>query len=343
MSLDSITSKKVLVTGAGGFIGHHLTKYLVSRGYWVRGVDIKYPEYEQTAAHEFEILDLRRFENCLIATRNVSEVYALAANMGGIGFIETHKAVIVRDNTLINHHTIEAARLNGVSRFLYTSSACVYPGYLQRDANVTPLREQDAYPADAEDGYGWEKLYMERTCRHYQEDFGIETRIVRFHNIFGPLGTYDGGREKSPAAMCRKIALAGDGDTIEIWGDGEQTRSYCYIDDCVEGIYRLMRSEHREPLNLGQDRMVSINELADMVARIAGKKIRKRHDLTKPQGVRGRNSDNTRLREVLRWEPAIPLEDGLARTYEWIRGELRAAGRLDHLVARAHTVADRVA
>jgi len=187
---------------------------------------------------------------------------------------------------------------------------------------VTPLREEDAYPADAEDGYGWEKLYMERVCRHYTEDFGLDTRVVRFHNIFGPLGTYDGGREKSPAAICRKIALANDGDDIEVWGDGLQTRSYCYIDDCVEGIYRLMQSDHREPLNLGQDRMISINELVDIVSQIAGKRIGKRYDTTKPQGVRGRNSDNTRLREVLNWEPQISLEDGLARTYQWIEAQV---------------------
>lgn len=319
---------RVLVTGAGGFIGHHLTKYLVSRGYWVRGVDIKEPEYEPSNAHEFEILDLTVADNCLRATSGIDEVYGLAANMGGIGFIETNKAVIVRDNTMINLHTIEAARQNGVKRYLYTSSACIYPGYLQRDANVTPLKEEDAYPADAEDGYGWEKLYMERVCRHYTEDFGLDTRVVRFHNIFGPLGTYDGGREKSPAAICRKIALAEDGDEIEVWGDGEQTRSYCYVDDCVEGIYRLMRSDYREPLNLGQDRMLSINELVEMVAKIAGKRIEKRHDLSKPQGVRGRNSDNTRLREVLKWEPQISLEEGLQRTYRWIEGELRKAGRI---------------
>ncbi|PWT96235.1 MAG: NAD-dependent dehydratase [Blastocatellia bacterium] len=313
---------RVLVTGAGGFIGHHLTKYLVDRGYWVRGVDTKEPEYEPTAAHEFKLLDLTEARNCHEATRNVDEVYGLAANMGGIGFIETNKAVIVRDNTFINMHTIDAARNNGVKRYLYTSSACIYPGYKQKETDVTPLREEDAYPADAEDGYGWEKLYMERVCRHYTEDFGLDTRVVRFHNIFGPLGTYDGGREKSPAAICRKIALAKDEDEIEVWGDGEQTRSYCYIDDCVEGIYRLMRSDHREPINLGQDRMISINELVDMVAAIAGKKIGKQYDLTKPQGVRGRNSDNTRLREVLKWEPTISLEEGLARTYHWIAGEL---------------------
>ena len=313
---------RVLVTGAGGFIGHHLVKYLKGKGYWVRGVDKKLPEYEPSAADEFEVLDLRRWDNCLQATRGIDEVYALAAEMGGIGFIETHKALIVHDSILISTHTIEAARVNGVQRYLYTSSACVYPGYKQRETDITPLKEEDAYPADAEDGYGWEKLFTERTCRHYYEDYGLETRVVRFHNIFGPLGTYDGGREKSPAAMCRKIALVPDGGTIEVWGDGLQTRSYCYIDDCVEGIYRLMRSEHREPLNLGQDRMISINELVDMVAAAAGKTVKRTHNLKAPQGVRGRNSDNTRLRQVLQWEPQISLEDGLARTYAWIRSEM---------------------
>jgi nucleoside-diphosphate-sugar epimerase len=333
-------SRRVLVTGAGGFIGHHLTKYLVARGYWVRGVDIKRPEFEETAAHEFQLADLRLWENCLAAAEGVEEVYGLAANMGGIGFIESHKAEIVRDSTLINIHTIEAARRQGVTRYLYTSSACVYPGYLQKDANVTPLREEDAYPADAEDGYGWEKLYMERVCRHYREDYGLETRVVRFHNIFGPLGTYDGGREKSPAAICRKVALAADGDAIEVWGDGEQTRSYCHVDDCVEGIYRLMRSDYREPLNLGQDRMLTINELVDIVAKIAGKRIEKRYDLTKPQGVRGRNSDNTRLRQVLGWEPQISLEDGLASTYRWIYGELARSGRVASEAAPAGAMPD---
>jgi nucleoside-diphosphate-sugar epimerase len=319
--------QRVLVTGASGFIGHHLVNALVARGYWVRGVDVKLPEYEPTRAREFELLDLRRWDSCLVATRGIDEVYNLAANMGGIGFIESHKAEIMHDNVLINVHMLEAARLNAVKRYLYTSSACVYPGYRQNAADVTALKEEDAYPADPEDGYGWEKLFSERQCRHYYEDYGLETRVVRFHNIYGPLGTYDGGREKSPAAICRKVALAQDGDEIEVWGDGLQTRSYCYIDDCVEGIHRLMRSDHREPLNVGSDRLVTINELVDIVAQLAGKTIRRRHDLTKPQGVRGRNSDNSRLRSVLDWEPQTTLEEGLGRTYRWISSMLERAGR----------------
>ncbi|NBV82884.1 NAD-dependent epimerase/dehydratase family protein [bacterium] len=314
---------RVVVTGAGGFIGHHLVKYLKARGYYVRGVDIVLPEYEPTVVDEFEILDLRRWDACLLAVRGMDQVYNLAANMGGIGFIESNKAVIVHDNTLINIHMLEAARQHQIKKYLYTSSACIYPGYLQKSPDIQPLKEEQAYPADAEDGYGWEKLYTERACRHYMEDYGIQTYSVRFHNIFGPLGTYDGGREKSPAAICRKVALAADGDTIEVWGDGLQTRSYCYVDDCVEGIYRLMQSDFHNPINLGQDRMISINELVDIVSNIAGKTIHRRHDLTKPQGVRGRNSDNTLLREVLKWEPQVSLEAGLKLTYEWISGQIK--------------------
>ena len=320
--------EKVVVTGAGGFIGHHFVKYLKAKNYWVRGVDIKEPEYEDTQADEFKLLDLRRWENCLEAAKGADHVYNLAANMGGIGFIETHKAEIVHDNTLINIHMLEAAKQNNVQKYLYTSSACVYPGYMQNEADVTPLKEEDAYPADAEDGYGWEKLYTERACRHYHEDYGLSTYVVRFHNIFGPLGSYDGGREKSPAAICRKVALAKNEDTIEVWGDGEQTRSYCFIDDCIEGIHRLMKSDFHEPLNLGQDRMLTINELVDIVAAIAGKKIGRAHDLTKPQGVRGRNSDNDKLRKVLNWEPVISLEEGLKKTYHWIYEKLAEEGRV---------------
>lgn len=315
---------KVLVTGAGGFIGSHLVKYLKKKGFWVRGVDIKYPEFVDSEADEFEILDLRRWDNCLQATRNTEEVYALAADMGGMGFISNHHAQILYNNSLINLHTLEAARTNGVKRYLYTSSACIYPEYLQEDTNVTPLKEEDAYPAQPQDAYGWEKLVSEILCMHYRNDYGIETRTVRFHNIFGENGTWEGGREKAPAAMCRKIAeakLTGKME-IEIWGDGEQTRSFCYIDDCVEGIYRLMRSDFYEPLNLGQDRMVTINQLADIIAEISGIIITKKH-IEGPQGVRGRNSDNTKLREVLGWEPEITLEDGLKTTYRWIEEQVR--------------------
>lgn len=248
--------------------------------------------------------------------------------MGGIGYISHNHADIARNNILINAHMLEASRLNGVERFFFSSSACVYPQYRQSIAEVTPLREEDAYPADPEEGYGWEKLFTEKLCQYYAEDYGMQVRVARFHNVYGPLGEYEGGREKAPAALCRKIALAHDGDEIEIWGDGNQTRSFLYIDDCVEGIHRLMLSDYPHPLNLGSDRLVTINELVDLIAAIAGKRIRKRHDTSKPQGVRGRNSDNTRLRHVLGWEPQVPLEIGLERTYRWIVAQLQKAGRL---------------
>jgi GDP-D-mannose 3',5'-epimerase len=315
---------RVLVTGAGGFIGGHLVKYLKQSGHWIRGVDIKSPEFDETAADEFKLLDLRRWENCLQATRDVDEVYALAADMGGMGFISSNHAQIMRNNNLIDIHTLDASRVNGVNRLMYPSSACVYPEFLQEETNIAPLKEEDAYPAMPQDAYGWQKLISERTCTHYREEFDIETRIVRFHNIFGPFGTWDGGREKAPAALCRKVAIAKltDNPEVEIWGDGEQTRSFCYIDDCVVGLHKLMRSDYQQPLNLGQDRMVTINQLADMIAEIAGIEITKKH-IPGPQGVRGRNSDNTRLRQVLNWEPTISLEEGLARTYAWIEEQVR--------------------
>jgi len=320
---------RILVTGAGGFIGHHLVNRLKGEGAWVRAVDLKEPEYEASQADEFEVLDLRKYDSCLQATRGqIDQAYNLAADMGGIGYITASHAEIARNNILINAHMLESARLNGVTRFLYSSSACIYPGYKQQDADITPLREEDAYPADPEPGYGWEKLFSEELCRYYLRDHRFDTRIVRFHNVYGPLGTYEGGKEKAPAAICRKVALARDGDEIEIWGDGKQTRSFMYIDDCVEGLLRLMASSYHEPLNLGTSRMVNIDELVDLVAATAGKQLVKRHDLTRPQGVRGRNSDNSRLFQVLGWEPSISLETGLEVTYRWIEDELRRSDRL---------------
>ena len=332
------SQSRVVVTGAGGFIGHHLVTYLKDKGYWVRGVDVKRPEFEATAADEFDLLDLRRWDACLEALRPapdgpIDHVYALAADMGGMGFISANHSLILHNNVLINTHTLEAARKAGVSRYFYTSSACVYPEHLQTTADAAALREDDAYPAAPQDAYGWEKLFTELLCHYYQGDYGMETRTVRFHNVYGEKGTWEGGREKAPAAMMRKVAHAkllggkegqpGGEPTVEIWGDGEQTRSFMHVDDCVEGVYRLMMSDYKEPLNLGRDRMVTINQLADIAADAAGIDVAHEH-IDGPMGVRGRNSDNSKLREVLGWEPRIALEEGVARTYAWIEGQLRS-------------------
>ena len=314
-----------LVTGAGGFIGHHLVSYLRANGYRVRGVDIKLPEYCSTDADEFLLLDLRELRNCQTCTARMDLVYHLAADMGGIGYITASHAGIAYNNSLMNLYMLEASRRNDVGRFLFSSSACVYPHGLQISPDVTPLREEDAFPAQPEEGYGLEKLYAEKLCQYYMEDYGLYTRVVRFHNVYGPLGTYDGGREKAPAAMCRKVACAQSPGAIEVWGDGRQTRSFMYIDDCVEGIHRIMRSDYRNPLNLGTDELVSVDELAEIVIEVSGKKIALVHDLTKPQGVRGRNSDNTRLRSVLRWEPQITLRKGIIPTYSWIAAQTENA------------------
>ncbi len=326
--------KSVLVTGAGGFIGHHLVSFLVAKGYRVRGADIKLPEYEASAAHEFMQCDLRQHDACQAATAGMDEVYHLAADMGGIGFISGSHAEITLNNTLISAHMAKAAHDNAVPKFLFSSSACVYPQHLQTSPDVVPLHEDVAWPAQPEEGYGLEKIYMEKLCQYMNEDWNISTRSVRFHNVYGPLGTYDGGREKVPAAICRKVALAPDEGTIEVWGDGLQTRSFMYIEDCVEGLYRLMCSEYTAPLNLGTDEMISINDLVAITSAIAGKSIARRHDLTKPQGVRGRNSDNARIREVLNWEPKTGIREGLIPTYAWIARELEM--QASH---RSHTLA----
>ena len=318
----------ILVAGAGGFIGHHLVNRLKAEGHWVRGADLKHPEFAPSAADEFQIADLRRSEQCLKAVEGVDDLYQLAADMGGIGYITANPAQLARNNALINSHMLEAARIAGTGRYLYTSSACVYPSFLQDDQDVAPLREDQAVPADPEKGYGWEKLFAEQLTSYYREDCGLDVRIVRFHNIYGPLGAFDGGREKAPAAICRKVALAQEGGVIEVWGDGLQTRSFCHIDDCIEGLRRIMESGYAQPINLGTDELVTVNQLVDAACEAAGKTLRRAHDLTKPQGVRGRNSDNSLLKRVTGWQPGIGLSDGIRNTYDWIAAELRRAARL---------------
>ncbi|HBL77075.1 MAG: NAD-dependent dehydratase [Bacteroidetes bacterium GWF2_42_66] len=317
--------KRIVVAGAGGFIGGHLARKLKDMGHHVRAVDKK-PLNQWYQVHEGVdnlVLDLTSKENCYTALNGFNEVFNLAADMGGMGFIENNKADCML-SVLINTHLLMAARDLGIARFFYASSACVYNGEKQTDPNNPGLKEADAYPALAEDGYGWEKLFSERMCRHFREDYGMTTRVARFHNVYGPFGTYDGGREKAPAAMCRKIIdgeLYGK-DEINIWGDGHQTRSFMYIDDCVEGILKIMYSDIIEPINLGSSEMVSINQLVDIVEDIAGYKLKRTYDPNAPKGVRGRNSDNTLIQKYLGWEPTYPLAAGMKKTYDWIKGEM---------------------
>lgn len=312
-------AQRILVTGAAGFIGHHLVRRLKEQGHWVRGVDWKKPEYG-CAADEFLLLDLRDMANAKEATKGIDKVYALAADMGGMGFIQdpANQYPILFNNTMINFNTLEASIANGVKRLLFSSSACIYPKYLQRVTEVKALKEEDAYPAQPQDTYGWEKLQMEHLCLSAKTR-GIETRMARFHNIYGPEGTWKGGREKSPAAMCRKVleAIKEKKGHIEVWGDGEQTRSFCYIDDCLKGLDLVMEGAYEKPVNLGRSEMVSINELASTVMEIAGAKLEIKH-VDGPMGVRGRNSDNTMFRKLYGWEPEVDLKSGMVRTYSWI-------------------------
>ena len=313
---------RILITGGGGFIGSHLAKRLRRMGNFVRVADLTFNGHGLGPyCDEEKILDLRDLGNCLKATEGMDHVYNLAANMGGIGFITEVGAEVMRDNTLINANMLEASRLSKVDRFLFTSSACVYPEYRQTTTNVSGLKEDDAIPAQPDTFYGWEKLAAEKMAEAYSRDHGLSVRIARYHNIYGPVCTYRGGREKSPAALCRKIAEASDPGTISIWGDGKQTRSFCYIDDAVEGTVRLMESDFSEPINIGSDRLVSVNEMADIIIDAAGKKIKKTYDPSGPQGVRGRNADITLARRILSWEPRVDLEHGLKSTYEWIAAQ----------------------
>lgn len=316
-----------LVTGAGGFIGGQLVRDLLGKGVPVRAVDKKpfADWYFQSREAENVVADLQQADACDKVTSGAVHVYNLAADMGGMGFIENNKALCML-SVLINTHMLMSAQKNGVERFFYSSSACVYPGYKQTDANVLALKESDAYPADSEDGYGWEKLFSERLCRHFSEDFNLTTRVGRYHNVYGPYGTWDGGREKAPAAVSRKVAMAviSGRYEIEIWGDGEQTRSFMYIDDCLFGTQKLMHSSVKEPLNIGSDEMVTINQLVDIVEEIAGAKFNRKYDLKAPKGVRGRNSDNSLIQAQLGWAPSIPLRVGMEKTYRWIYDQAKA-------------------
>ncbi len=324
----SLKGEKAVVCGAGGFIGGHLVRSLIASGVdVVRAVDIKPMDewYQSTDGVENLVLDLKEKESCLKAVEGVTVVYQLAADMGGMGFIENNKALCML-SVLTNTHMLMAARDKGISRFFYSSSACVYNGEKQTNPDVVALKEEDAYPAMPEDGYGWEKLFSERMCRHFREDYGMETRVARYHNVYGPLGTWHGGREKAPAAICRKVleAKASGKHEIEIWGDGKQTRSFMYIDDCTRGTEMIMDSDILEPINLGSSELVTINQLVDIAEEIAGVKLERKYNLGAPKGVNGRNSDNTLILEKLGWEPSIRLRDGLARTYAWIESEMMA-------------------
>jgi nucleoside-diphosphate-sugar epimerase len=335
--------KLIVITGAGGFIGGHLVGSYRARGYKaIRAVDIKPLQdwYQRFEDVENLSLDLNRRENCEIAARGGNEVYNLAANMGGMGFIEKNKALCML-SVLINTHMLQAAVQNKVPYFFYSSSACVYNGDKQKTFEAPSLKEEDAYPAMPEDGYGWEKLFSERMCRHFREDFGLRTRMARFHNVYGPWGTWYGGREKAPAAICRKVieAKITGKHEIEIWGSGEQTRSFMYIDDCVKGVDMIMESDIMDAINLGSSEAVTINQLVDITEEIAGIKLKRKYDLSAPKGVNGRNSDNTLIQKLLHWEPNTTLRNGMEKTYRWIYDQYQARERGDSGVVREVFVA----